>query len=255
MTESLRLLLLFGHLLLCIFALQRVLQTDVRVLRGLAGAEEMRRTHALLVRLLAGLWISGVALAAIDLNLQFTTIGDKPKLIVKLLTVMVLTANALVLRYRCFEYLATGRTLCSGTGLMVLAAGALSTASWLAAAFFGMARPLQAWPLSVSLGLYAVLIAAALLGAAALALAAPRVRVLRRAFPALRSRPARGAQTSALHADVLMQHLRRRPQRGRVAVPHHATLLDDVVPVGQPQQRSDVLVDDHKRQSLGLQPL
>ena len=43
-------------------------------------------------------------------------------------------------------------------------------------------------------------------------------------------------------------------QRRGAAGPHHAALLDDVVAVGQAEQRADVLVDHQDRQALALQP-
>src|SRR5205814_2407019 len=42
-------------------------------------------------------------------------------------------------------------------------------------------------------------------------------------------------------------------QRRRIALPHHAALLEDEVAVGEGGDRLDVLVDEEDRQSLGAQ--
>lgn len=183
-----RLLFLYAHLLLCVFALQRVLATDWRVLRGTLGAAELERTHRVVVRLLAGLWLTGLTLAAIDLGFDASTLLDRPKLATKFVTVLVLTLNGVVLRAWCFPRLTAGRPLAGAEEALVMCAGALSTASWLAAAFFGIAKPLQHRPLTDGLTVYATIVGGALLAALVLAAAKrrrpPQDRASRLAGPA-----------------------------------------------------------------------
>ena len=100
--QAARLLLVFAHLLLCAFALQRLLVTDWRVLRARLGPDELAATHRVMVVLLAGLWASGVALAAIDLGVDAARLAAEPKLACKLLVVGALTANGVLLRAYCF---------------------------------------------------------------------------------------------------------------------------------------------------------
>jgi hypothetical protein len=148
-----RLLLLFVHLLLCAFALQRVLSTDLRVLRGNLQPDELAATHRVVLRLLAGLWLSGLALASIDLGFDPTLLAGRPKLACKLATAGALTANGVLLRRYCFPRLVSGQRLARAEATLVVCAGAVSTSTWLLAAFLGIARPLQAWPLPALLAL------------------------------------------------------------------------------------------------------
>ncbi|MBC7939508.1 MAG: hypothetical protein H7Z19_07035, partial [Chitinophagaceae bacterium] len=110
-TTTARLGVIFIHLLLCCVALQTVLQTDLRVLRGGVGAAALLGVHRRLVVLLGGLWASGLTLAAIDIGFDVAGIAERPKLMVKLLCVLVLTLNGLLLRHWCFPRRASGRAL------------------------------------------------------------------------------------------------------------------------------------------------
>jgi DNA-directed RNA polymerase subunit K/omega len=163
----LRLLLLYGHLLLCVYALHAVLHTDWRVLRQRIGRRALMQVHRRISQALAGLRMSGLAIVAIDLwpNLWLAT--QQPKLLAKLAAVGTLTLNAIVLSRYALPRLAARRPLLRLELLVLAIVGAISTGSWLVAAFIGVARPMAHWTLGQALGLYAL----ALLGAAALALA------------------------------------------------------------------------------------
>lgn len=158
-----RLMLLYLHLLFSVFALQRVLATDWQVLRGTLRAEELWATHRLLVKLLAALWLSGLALAAIDLGFNPLAIVDRPKLATKFVVVSVLTVNGAFLRWWCFPRLLAGKPMATSEELVVTYAGAVSTVSWMSAAFFGIARPLADWPLARVLSLYGLALGGAIL--------------------------------------------------------------------------------------------
>jgi hypothetical protein len=145
-----RLGLIFVRLLLCCLALQ----TDLRVLRGRVGPAELMDVHRRLLWLLGGLWTSGLAVAAIDLGFDIALIGERPKLMVELFSVVVLTLNGQLLRHWCFPRLSSGRSLGTAETAVLLEIGAVSTASWLTAAFIGIARSLQGLPLAGWLSLY-----------------------------------------------------------------------------------------------------
>lgn len=158
-----RLLLLFGHLMLCAYALSLLVRTDLRVLRRRVSARTLMRTHRRMALLLLGLWASGLAIIAIDYWGDFARAAGNPKLLAKLTCVLALSANALVLRYYALPRLAAPREL-SGVELRVLAAaGAVSSASWLMAAFIGLARPMAKWDIASALGLYAGVLGVAVL--------------------------------------------------------------------------------------------
>jgi hypothetical protein len=154
----LRLLFLFPHLLLCAYALHLVLKTDLRVMRRRVSERTLMHVHRRIVWVLAGLWATGAGVVLIDLWPNLAQVADKPKLLAKLACVSALTANALVLRHFALPRLVARREL-SALELRGLAAtGAVSTASWLMAAFIGLARPMAAWTAGQALGAYAAVL-------------------------------------------------------------------------------------------------
>ncbi len=169
MLDGIRMLLVYAHLLLCVFALQRVLVTDWRVLRGRIGRSELERTHGLMILLLAGLWTTGLAIISIDLSGQIALIVERPKALVKLGIVVLLTANGAVIGRWCLPRMAAGRQLGVSERFLLVVTGALSTAGWALAAFIGTARPAAAWALPQWLLLAAVVLMLALLAGLALA--------------------------------------------------------------------------------------
>jgi hypothetical protein len=157
-----RLALLYAHLLLCVFALHLVLSTDWRVLRKRISAARLLWVHRRVKLLLAGLWLSGLAIVFIDLGPTLADITGRPKLLAKLLCVSTLTLNALALRWYCFPRLLAERALPPREAGLLMTFGAISTTSWLAAAFFGVARPLAQWSAAGTIGLYLGLLALAI---------------------------------------------------------------------------------------------
>lgn len=175
---SVRVVLVFAHLLLCVFALQLVLTSDFRVLTRHVSPRRMLRVHRKLVWLLGGLWLSGLAVVFLDLGPDLAGLSDKTKLVTKLLCVSVLTLNGLVLRHVSFPRLTSGRRLGDLEATLVMATGAISLTSWLMAAFIGIARPLQTWTLPHSVALY---LGALGVGVVVAALLAPRLNSHREA--------------------------------------------------------------------------
>ena len=90
--------LLYAHLLLCVFALHLVLSTDWRLLQSRIGARGLHRAHVQVAWLFGGLWLSGLAIVALDTGLDPALIATKPKLVAKLVAVGVLTLNGALLR-------------------------------------------------------------------------------------------------------------------------------------------------------------
>ena len=148
--DILRLALLYSHLLLLVFALQRVLSEDWRLLMGQVDATRLKDTLLVIPFLLAGLWVTGLAIAAIDTRLSWVEFAAKPKLQTKLLCLCVLTANGWALHHKVFKRLMNPRRIDAKTALSFGGLGAISTSSWLFAAFVGLARPLGATPVSRS---------------------------------------------------------------------------------------------------------
>lgn len=176
LTAGARLLLIYAHLLLCVFALHSVLSTDWRLLRWRISAQQLGAIHGRVTLLLAGLWASGLAVAAIDVGFDLAELGRRPKLLAKLACVAVLTFNGVLLHRWCLPRLVSAQPLGRVEASALMVCGAVSTSSWLVAAFFGIAAPLQrqGWSLGAFLALYGLLLAAAT--AVALVLA-PRLRL------------------------------------------------------------------------------
>src|SRR5215510_13046036 len=66
--------------------------------------------------------------------------------------------------------------------------------------------------------------------------------------------PSRARGAAALHAEIAMLHVRNRRERRRGAVPDHPATLDQVMAIGDANQRVDILVDHQDRQALRLEP-
>lgn len=157
-----RLALIYVHLMLCVFALQAVLSNDWKVLQRKLLADELAVLHTRVSWLLSGLWMTGLAIVAIDTGFDPEQLSIKPKIQAKLVTVGVLTANALVLKHWCFPRITRLGQLGRRECLCVMVAGATSTTSWLMAPFLGTAKPLADAPLSLLLGLYGLALTGAI---------------------------------------------------------------------------------------------
>lgn len=166
----LRLVLVYLHLLFCVFALREVLVADWQLLRHGLRAVQMHWLHRRILLLLLGLWLSGLAIVALDTGFDPGRLVQQPKALAKLATATLLTLNGALLRHWCFPRVERLPRLPLAERIGVLLAGATSTASWLVAAFFGIARPLREAPLATLLQAYGVVLLAAALVALALAL-------------------------------------------------------------------------------------
>lgn len=185
-----RTLLIYVHLLLAVFALRAVLHTDLQVLRQRLRPVDLERVHRQLLWMLGALWVTGLAVAAIDLDFDIRSLPSMPKLLAKITCVGVLTLNGLLLRHWCFPRLADGRRLGAAEHSTLMVIGAISSASWLMAAFIGVARPLQQWQTWQCLALYGAALCAASL-VALFAGAALRQRIPTTKAAAAMASPAR----------------------------------------------------------------
>ena len=158
----LRVCLVYGHLLLCVFALHTVLRTDWRLLRSRIGAGSLLRAQRSVTWLFAGLWASGLLLVALDTGFDPELIAARPKLLAKLACVGLLTVNGVLLRAWCFPRLASDRLLGPIEAVALMCCGAISTTSWLMAALYGVARGLDGWSLEQHLAIYAAALAVAM---------------------------------------------------------------------------------------------
>ncbi|WP_374265216.1 hypothetical protein [Zoogloea sp.] len=90
------------------------------------------------------LWVSGLAVIVLDIGLDLDVLASKPKLLAKLSVVTVLTINSLALHFLAFPRFATPQADTLQAATLPSIFGAVSAASWLYAAFVGVAKPLAA---------------------------------------------------------------------------------------------------------------
>lgn len=174
----LKMTIAYVHLLATCMALGSIFIADWRLLRGREfalrpGALARLATTQRLVNLsLAALWATGAALIWIGYAQHPDTYLGNQKLWAKISVVAVLTLNGMFLNRFAFPTLRQGRSLSTQSSLrcMLLALfGGTSLASWLFAAWLGMARP---WNNAVAyadvMGLYLALVVLAIVGTRAM---------------------------------------------------------------------------------------
>ncbi len=168
-------LLLFVHLMGFAFAMAAVARADIELLRARSvDVAALRHTARGMKWLLLLLWASGLALVALDPRFSWATPLESAKMDAKLSVVLLLTLNGWALHryaFPCFEDPpADPRNAARICALL----GAVSTTSWLFAAFFGVSRLIA--PVT-SYAAYMALYGSALLIAAAFALTVVSRRV------------------------------------------------------------------------------
>ena len=183
------------HLVALSVAVATVLELDWRIMRAahraltVHDAAAIERGHRRILAALAALWASGAVLAWI------ATGGDpsaaSPKLAAKAVTVVLLTATALVMGRYALPTIAahTGTPLLAlglATKLRLATLGALSGAGWATALIIGASESLALAPAAVLAGVVAATHSGALVLAWALALATHAQR--QRAEPTLPDR-------------------------------------------------------------------
>lgn len=155
MTEGARLILIYGHLLLCSFAITMVLYTDLRIAAGSFTRQGLKQAAHLITWILFWLWMTGLAIIYLDTGFDPEILATKSKLLLKLLTVVVLTINGIVLHKISFPVILDSEHLRLRESILLAVTGALSTSHWLLAAFVGVAKPFGRIPLESLLIFYA----------------------------------------------------------------------------------------------------
>ena len=173
-----RTVLVLTHLLFFALAMATVLREDWRFIRNrMPSRKRLRLVGQRMSWWFSGLLLSGAALVWIDTGFNLGQILDNPKLLAKLAVVAVLALNGCLLHLWGLE--ALGRPHCraawAASGLALL--GAVSTCSWIMAAWLGIGRSLTS-----TLGFqgFMAVYAAALCAAAAVSLLWMRPLLMRR---------------------------------------------------------------------------
>ncbi len=128
------------------------------------------------------LWATGLGLTAIDTGMDPAVLAAKGKLLAKIAVVSVLSLNGVALHYLAFPRFTQRQSDPWQAAILPTVLGAISTTSWLFAAFLGASKALAPVPATTLLNLYAL----ALLVATLVALAWVRPRVAARLHGASR---------------------------------------------------------------------
>jgi hypothetical protein len=153
--EFARLAVLYMHLIACCVAIGMILTNDMAMIVALVNgklesANETSHLQALQVtvsRALLALWLTGIAIIALDVWDKGRIYFDNPKLHAKVIIVCLLTLNGMVLhRYVLPGLMRAGSLLNMRLkhSLVAIFIGAVSGVSWMYAAMLGVGRPL-AW--------------------------------------------------------------------------------------------------------------
>lgn len=156
--ELMRLGIVYVHLIACCVAVGLVLTSDIAMVKQLLKGEGSKQCSEHLEHLknvvglsLVVLWISGIAIIALDASSAGMQYFLNPKLQAKISIVVLLTINGVVLHNLVLPALQkTGSLFKLPVSMRNLAifAGAVSGVSWFYAALLGVGRPL-AWKYSL----------------------------------------------------------------------------------------------------------
>lgn len=154
-----RIIFVFCHVIFCAFAVTTVLKADYKILSSDLSPEDVAKDAKLISKLLAGLWVSGLAIIYVDTGFSPDIVMLKAKLVLKLACVFLLTANGVILHHVSLPVLTRLNQKVSHSELVLLSVtGALSTSHWLLAAFIGLFTPLGNLPVNTLLQAYGLLI-------------------------------------------------------------------------------------------------
>ena len=157
--ELTRLAIVYIHLIACCVAIGLILTSDIAMVKqllqgdsaGLSDHKHMDSLQKTVSRALVMLWVTGVAIIAMDVSAKDWGYFANPKIQAKISLVVLLTINGVLLHKAVLPLLHKAGSLLNLTvrqRLLALFAGALSAVTWFYAAFIGVGRPL-AWKYSL----------------------------------------------------------------------------------------------------------
>jgi hypothetical protein len=138
-----RVLLIYLHVCTVAVTLGAVLFEDIRLLTARRlNVRQIRLTARIVAYGLCMLWLTGLTVIGMDTGFAADKLMASPKLLAKLTVVTLLTLNGLVLHHYALPALTTPQRRPRRTARVLTAIGAISTTSWLYAAFMGVSKPL-----------------------------------------------------------------------------------------------------------------
>lgn len=176
-----RMLLIMLHVGSFVAAAVGVAYADLSLFKGRRVDKRLLQWASQLVLwALVGLWVTGLAIIWIDTSFLLADILSRPKLMAKITVVILLTLNGYLLHKHFFEQIMAPTERYKRTVNFSAMLAAVSGASWMFAAFLGMAKPLgKIFAYSDFMMLYGTLLLMATI--AVLAMVRPRIARLFRA--------------------------------------------------------------------------
>lgn len=180
LVDVVRSILVFLHLIFFASAFALVFWTDFSILYRGIEKTLFRKTAALIVLILSMLWITGLGIIYLDTQFILGSFAQKPKLLMKLVCVTILSANGVFLHLVCFKVLMQIDYLCQTKAKIICIGGSISTSNWLLAAYIGSAAMLNQLPMTMLLAIYFfVLLCSVLVGLLIAPLVQVRINLLR----------------------------------------------------------------------------
>lgn len=154
-SDWLRIILVYSHVVICAFAITAVLKTDFKIVFGNTTREQINGAATQISGLLFALWVTGLSIIYLDTGFSPEILMTKAKLLLKLACVATLTVNGVVLHHVSFPVLMRSPAdIASRECALLVVTGALSTSHWMLAAFVGMSAPLGRLPISLLFSAY-----------------------------------------------------------------------------------------------------
>lgn len=139
----LRLVALYVHVVACFGAAAAIVLGDLAVfLHRQVDRRLLRRASRWVAKALGVLWVTGLIVIGIDTGFDLAVLLTKGKLLAKFSVVILLTLNGLALHKWALPRLMAPTYEPERTARIPALLGAFSLASWLFAAFLGLAKPL-----------------------------------------------------------------------------------------------------------------
>jgi len=158
--EFTRLAVVYLHLIACCVAIGLVLTSDIAMVRKLitgdttrsrSDSEHLDQLQSTVSRALLALWITGIAVVALDASVKGWSYFENPKLQAKTGLVLLLTINGVLLHRTVLPLMQKAGSLLKLKPAqlhLTVFAGSVSGVTWFYAAFMGVGRPL-AWKYSL----------------------------------------------------------------------------------------------------------
>lgn len=139
----LRLVALYVHVVACFAAAAAIVLGDLAVfLHRQVDRRLLRHASSWVVKALLVLWVTGLIIIGLDTGFDLAVLFTKGKLLAKFSVVALLTLNGLALHKWALPRLMAPTYEPERTARIPALLGAFSLASWLFAAFLGLAKPL-----------------------------------------------------------------------------------------------------------------